>query len=221
MYALVGAPSTPEATEPAGARARRSWSRPCIFAHSSCPGTPAITALLRLLFPPSSSCSTTSKPPSEASTASKHSTSTSRYRPPNACSRNGRRASPASPPPPYAWCGGKPCRARTTRCSACSAHMLAPMLTESLACQWRGTHSCSATLSQRRCCCYTGQAALVLACALPGQADIRLQTQRTPSVMLAADPRQQRGTPCWPRYRGGAPLCTTRGYARKVGRNQA
>ena len=72
-----------------------SLSRCCMLFQISRPGAPAMTALLRDLLPLSSSCSTRSKPSTISSVASKHSTSTSMYRPPYASSRNGRMASPA------------------------------------------------------------------------------------------------------------------------------
>lgn len=72
-----------------------------MVAQISRPGAPAMTALLRDLLPLSSSCSTRSKPSIILSVASKHSTSTSMYRPPYACSRNGRIASPANRKPSH------------------------------------------------------------------------------------------------------------------------
>lgn len=58
------------------------------------PGTEAITLFTMSRCSRYSLCSTRSAPASHASLGRKHCTSRSRYMPPNACSRNGRSASP-------------------------------------------------------------------------------------------------------------------------------
>jgi hypothetical protein len=60
-----------------------------------CPGTDAMTLLTTSRCSLYSLCSTRSAPASHGSLGRKHCTSKSRYMPPNACSRNGRSASPA------------------------------------------------------------------------------------------------------------------------------